>query len=212
MGDTLSQVNEYLDFLFAYGPFWVYLVIFSACFVENLFPPFPGDSFIVVAGGLIALQRLDPIVVYLLVNFGGIASVMVMYYLGLKYGRDYFLRKDFKYFSAADILGVEKKLARWGAGVLMVSRFVVGFRSALAVAAGIGRYPAGKMFLFSLLSYFAFTGMLMYIGFVLVDNLGLIEQYFDQYNRIIWPLLILAAVAFVVHRYLKLRSSRKPDK
>ena len=32
MSETLFKINEWLDYLFAYGPFWVYLAIFLACF------------------------------------------------------------------------------------------------------------------------------------------------------------------------------------
>ena len=41
MSETLAQIDRYFDLLFAYGPFWVYLVIFLACFIENLFPDNP---------------------------------------------------------------------------------------------------------------------------------------------------------------------------
>ena len=201
MGESLSQVNEYLDYVFRYGPVWVYMVLFTACFVENVFPPFPGDSFIVAAGGLVAFSRLDIVPTFLVINAGGMCSVMVMYFLGKWYGRDYFMRKDFKYFSAADIIKVEQKLDRWGVLILLVSRFIVGFRSALAIGPGIGRYPAFKMFVFSLLSYFAFTGLLLYIAWKLVDNLEAIEHGFRHYNRVIWPILVLAVILFVVHRY-----------
>jgi membrane protein DedA with SNARE-associated domain len=211
MGDALAQVNEYLDFLFTYGAVWVYVVVFLACFIENLFPPFPGDTFIIAAGGLIALGRLDLWQAYLAVNIGGMLSVMVMYYLGIRYGRNFFLKKDYKYFSAKDILAVEYRLSRWGILILLVSRFVVGFRSALAVAAGIGRYPVAKMVVFSLVSYFAFTGLLMYIGFALVDNLGLIEEYFGKYNQVIWPILILAILLFVIGRYRSSKDAGKSD-
>ncbi len=207
MSDTLSQVNHYLDFLFTYGSFWVYLVLFAACFVENIFPPFPGDSFIVAAGGLVGLSRLNIIPTFLVINVGGLASVMVMYYVGRRYGRDFFIRKDYKYFSADDVRKVEAKLSRWGAWLLMASRFIVGFRSALAVAAGIGRYPTGRMVIFSAVSYFAFTGLLLYIAVKLVDNLGVIERYFRHYNRIIWPVLILAVLIYIFHRYRKGKKS-----
>ncbi len=211
MGETLIQVNEYLDILFTYGPLWVYVVLFAACFVENLFPPFPGDSFIVVAGALIGLGRLDFWSTYLIVNFGGILSVMLMYHFGAKYGRQFFMRKNYKYFSAADIVGVEYRLSRWGAGILVASRFVVGFRSALAVASGIAEYPAPKMFFYSLLSYFAFTGLLMYIGSALADNFGVIEHYFKRYNQIVWPVLILALAIWIWYKFRSAREDNARD-
>ena len=130
---------------------------------------------------------------------------MIMFYLGRSYGRDYFLRKDFKYFSAADIMKVERCLGKWGAVILIFSRFIVGFRSAIALGAGIASYRPVKMFVFSLISYVIFVGLLMYVAMTLVENIDRIEHYFRAYHRILWPIVIGLALAYIVHRYRRLR-------
>lgn len=205
MGESPQQITQFLDSIFSHGTLWVYLLILAACFIENVLPPFPGDSFIVAAGGLVAAARLDLHLTFVLVVGGGVSSVMLLYYFGKNYGRDYFLRKNFKYFSAADIVKVEGHLKKWGAAILVFSRFVVGFRSAIALVAGIGRYHAAKMFLYSLISYIIFVGLLMYVAMVLVENFDRIEYYFRTYNRIIWLVLIASAAAYVIHRFFRLR-------
>jgi len=121
MSDTLTLINQYLDHLFAYGPFWVYLVIFAACLIENLFPPFPGDTFILAGGGLVAMGRLNLLATLAVIVIGGMTSVMMLYYFGRNHGRSYFLKKDFKLLPAADILKVEGKFARWGVLILIFS-------------------------------------------------------------------------------------------
>ncbi|UCC43072.1 MAG: DedA family protein [Candidatus Zixiibacteriota bacterium] len=206
MGDPVTQVSEYLDYLFAYGPFIVYLAIFLSCLIENLFPPFPGDSVILVAGGLVATGRLDLVLSMLLILSGGMSSVMVLYLLGRNRGRDYFIRKNFKYFPAADIYRMENAFRRWGAMILIFSRFVVGARTALALVAGMSRYPTNRMVLFSLVSYLLFCSMLMYIGIVLVENLDRITYYVRTYNTVVWPILALLVLWWVVW---KVRQSRK---
>ena len=103
MGENPQQITQFLDGIFQYGAIWVYLVIFAACFIENMFPPFPGDSFIAAAGGLVALERLDFALTMIIILAGGISSVMVLYFLGSNYGRKYFEKKNFKYFSVKDI-------------------------------------------------------------------------------------------------------------
>jgi len=208
MSESLTQVNEYLDYLFVYGTFWVYLLLFAACFIENLFPPFPGDSFILAAGGLAALSRLNPIVAFVLIITGGMLSVMLLYYLGRRYGHNFFVRKNYRYFSADDIAKVEIKLKKYGAIILISSRFVVGFRSALAVGAGIGRYQAVKMFVYSLISYLVFSSLLMYIAYQLVENVETIDYYFRAYNRIIWPVLLALLIWYIVNRYLSYKKKR----
>jgi membrane protein DedA with SNARE-associated domain len=208
MSEHPEQINQLLDYIFAYGSVWVYLAIFTACFVENVFPPFPGDSFIVAAGGLVALGRLDFTLTLLLIITGGMASVMFIYYLGRRFGRSYFIRKDFKYFSASDIEQMEERFRKWGAVVLVASRFIVGMRVVLAVVAGIGRYPAGRMILFSTLSYLLFAGLLFLAAHKLVENLSAVEYYFTAYNHVAWPLLIGLVALLVVH---KVRARRKDN-
>lgn len=208
MSESIIQINQYLDHLFVYGPLWVYLVLLVACFIENIFPPFPGDSFIFAAGGLVAMTRLNPVLTYLVIITGGMISVMLLFFIGRKYGHDYFIRKNFKYFSAEDITRVEHKLKKYGAIILILSRFVVGLRTALALGAGIGLYHPLRMFFYSLISYLVFTGLLMYIAFQLVENMEVIDYYFKTYHRIIWPLLVLMLLAYVIHRSLKFRKKR----
>ena len=206
MSETIAQVNDFLDYFFTYGTFWVYAAVFLACFIENLFPPFPGDTFIVAAGGMVALDRLDFVTAFLIINVSGMISVMILYYLGRHHGRSFFMRKNYKYFSVDDINAMENRLNKWGVLILMFSRFVVGMRAVIAIAAGIGRYPALAMVIFSTLSYFIFTGLLMYIAMELVDNFALVEYYFDTYKLIIYPLVILFIVLYIVRRIKRNRN------
>lgn len=210
MIDGPEQINQFLDQLFAYGPFWVYLVLFAACFTENLFSPFPGDSFIVAAGGLVALGRMDFVTSLLVIILGGMGSVMVMYYLGRRFGRGYFMRKNFKYFSAADIAIMETRFQRWGALILIGSRFMVGMRAVLAVVAGISRYPAGRMFVFSTISYMIFCALLYFAAFKLVENLEAIEYYIRAYNRVVLTVIAALIVGWIIHRVRSRRKEEKP--
>ena len=207
MTESAVHLHHFLDALFQYGAFWVYATLFVACFIENVFPPFPGDTFIVAAGGLVAIDRLDPIVSLLACAAGGMTSIVFVYTVGRRYGRDYVIRKNFKYFSAADVERIEQRLTKWGALILILSRFVIGVRSAISLAAGIGRYPIHKMFAYSLISYLLFAGTLMYLSAKVVDNVAVIERYFILYNKIIWPILGILLAAYVVFKYRKMRKS-----
>jgi len=209
MGEHVAEINRVLDFVFAYGTIWVYLALLAACFIENITPPFPGDSFIVAAGALVAAGRLEPAAAFLCCVGGGMGSVMLIYIIGRAYGRDFFIRKNYKLFSAQDIVAVERKFEKYGGMLLVASRFVVGFRVLLALAAGMGRYPGFRAFGYILVSYCAFVGLLMYLGFKLVANLDVIEYYFDTYKHIAWPIVIVIVVFFVGRRILMIRKARQ---
>ncbi len=205
MIENPAQITEWLDLIFSYGSGWVYLVLFLACFIENIFPPFPGDSFIIAAGGLIAAQRLEPIMSISLILIGGLASVMIMYSLGRKFGRDFFIKKNYRYFSADDINRFETNLSKWGMLLMIFSRFVVGFRSIIAIGAGIGKFHPVKMLIYSLISYILFGGLLLYLGYALVENFDKIAYYFKTYNTIAWPLIIGTFLFIIIRKVINVR-------
>lgn len=209
MGENIEKINEFLDALFVYGPLWVYLIIFAACFIENIFPPFPGDSFIVGAGVLSGLGRVDWYLSFTLIVAGGLASVLLLYYLGKNKGHDYFIKKDFKYFSADDIRQMEQRFIKYGPLILILSRFIIGFRSALALVTGMSRYSLPKTVIFTVISYFLFGGLLFYGAAVTVENLTTVEKYFKTYNMIFWPLLIIALLLYIIWKVRKVRENLK---
>lgn len=202
MSEHLPEINAWLDQVFAYGSVWVYLTILTACLIENLFPPFPGDTFIVAAGGLVALSRLDPFLSMAAICGGGMISAVGLFIIGRRYGRDFFIRKNYRLFSANDIARAEEKFARWGGLILVVSRFVVGLRVALIVGAGIAAYPAMRMVLYTLISYLLFSGLLMFLGFKLMEHLDKIETLLTTYNYIGW-LIVVALIAWYLFRRAK---------
>lgn len=206
MLSNLPEVHHFLDVLFSYGSFWIYLTIFIACFIENIFPPFPGDSFIIAAGGLVGLTRLSLMPALAVVVLGGTASVMVIYYFGDHYGRAYFLKKNFKYFNVDDIHEMEGQFRRYGWALMVVSRFVLGFRSAIALVAGISDYNPVKTLVYTIISYLLFAGMIFYVSIELVDNFQEVERYFKTYSTVVWPLLFLLAAVYIgrmIYRHVR---------
>ncbi|MEE8577741.1 MAG: hypothetical protein V3T31_10845, partial [candidate division Zixibacteria bacterium] len=125
-----------------------------------------------------------------------------------RYGRDFFVRKNYRYFSAADIIRVEGHFEKWGAVILVFSRFVVGFRSALALVSGISRYDPRRMLVYSTISYILFCSLLIYGAVVLVDNMERIEDYFRTYNMIVWPILIILVALYILRKFISLRKGR----
>lgn len=100
---------------------------------------------------------------------------------------------------------MEVRLLKYGALVLVISRFLVGIRSAVAIAAGVGRYPALNMFFYSTISYFLFTFVLMYLTIQTVENFDIIMQFSDKYNMIVWPMMIIAVSSYILIKYLKFK-------
>lgn len=208
MEELLAQVNNYLDYVFDYSWFWVYTLIFFVCFVENIIPPIPGDAFMVAGGVLVALGKLNIFLLLLVIIAGGLTSVMLLYWLGKKYGRDYFIRKNFKYFRGQDIMKLEVRLQKHGPWLLTASRFFVSMRTVLALSIGIGRYPAKKTFIFSLLSYLIFSSILVFSAMTLVENL----EYLKSFYYLIWAIVAAMIIVFLIRKKIIFKSKNDTAK
>jgi membrane protein DedA with SNARE-associated domain len=202
MSDYLPQINAWLDMVFAHGSVWVYLAILTACVIENFFPPFPGDTFVVIGGSLVALGRLDPACTLVVACVGGMLSAVTLYAFGRHFGRGFFIRKNYHFFSADHIARAEMKFEKWGDLIMITSRFAVGLRVALLVGAGIVVYPAWRMIVYTLVSYLLYSSLLMLLGYKLVENFDKIETFLATYNYIAW-VIVVALVAWYLFRRAK---------
>ncbi|MEW6014948.1 MAG: VTT domain-containing protein [Candidatus Zixiibacteriota bacterium] len=209
MEQSLELINQFLDRLFAYGPFWIYLTLFLALFIENIFPPFPGDFFTLAGGALAAAGRLNIFLVFLLVYLGGILSILLLYQLGYSYGRDFFIRKNFRYFNTADIDRLEIWFRKRGAWLLILNRFIVGARAVIAVVSGIGRYDRTKMILFISLSFFIFNGILLFGSYIFVVNFDTIAEYYRVYEKTVWPIIFALLITFILFKIVRTKKNEK---
>ena len=204
MVEYFERINDWLDIIFQFGAFWVYLAILFACFIENIFPPFPGDTFIVAAGVLVGLGRLDLYWSLFSILAGGVTSVYLIYLFGKLRGREFFIKRNYKLFSEEDINKSEKYFNKYGSIFIIISRFTVGVRTVLTLVSGISRYNPIKMITYSTISYLLFSGVLIYASIKTVENIELLDYYLKTYYAIVFPLLIIALVFYIIYK-LKLK-------
>lgn len=197
MEQTFNLIHDFLETLFNYGPVWIYLALIVASFIENIFPPFPGDFFTIAGGALAAAGWLNIFLVFAMVYTGGIGSTMVVYYLGKKYGRTFFMKKNFRFFPVTDIVKMEEWFGRRGGIILVFSRFIVGARAALAIVGGMSRYGGQKFFWLSSISFWIFNGILLFSSYIFVVNFETIAEYFHTYEKIAWPIIIGVIIILV---------------
>lgn len=205
MEQFLQLTNDFIDQLFVYGPFWIYAFLFVASFVENIFPPIPGDFITVSGGALAASGRLNIIAVFLLVYAGGILSMMLIYYLGRSKGRDFFVKKNYKMFSREDIPRLENWFNKRGAVLLIFNRFIVGVRAVIALVAGISRYNPIKKFIFVSISFWIFNGLLLFSSYLFVINFDSVFYYLRLYEKIVWPIIIVIVIVFAIIKFRRVK-------
>ncbi len=188
---------------------YIYLILFSVAFIENIFPPFPGDTFTIIGGYLAALGKLNAFLTLGAVCAGTLLSVLLIYYISLRHGRAFFTRREYKIFNFDDIARVQRWFARFGAWTLIFSRFVVGGRVAIAAAAGMGGYPAGRMTIYSLVSAILFHGTLIALAFLMYAYIDDLVAGFNVYGKIILVIVSILIILWFALWIYRVRHGKK---
>ncbi len=197
--------NELLTFCRTIDPAYIYLVLLAVAFIENIVPPIPGDTMTIVGGYLAAAGQIHVVPLLFAVTLGTTGSVMLIYFLGYKELHDYLERKNLRIFSAQDMMRVESWFRRHGAGTLLISRFIVGARVAIALGAGISKYPAGLMLLYSMVSAVIFHGLLIILAFLTHAYIERLAQGFDIYSKIVLAAVAAAVILWFIFLYRRIR-------
>ncbi|MCP4581460.1 MAG: DedA family protein [candidate division Zixibacteria bacterium] len=173
----------------------VYAIIAISAFIENIFPPYPSDTIILAGAFLAGTGDLNYVMLFTFATIGGLAGAMVLYFFGYSKGRSFFERYDKSYFKLDNMEMIENWFVKWGSPVLIFSRFAAGVRSVIAIAAGIGKVPAGRMTFFSLISFCLWYGVLIGAMYMVKSNWQKLVEIIKSYNII---LVVISAVVLTV--------------
>jgi membrane-associated protein len=204
--------DQILAFIHSQNEFVIYGILMISAFIENVFPPFPGDA-VMLAGAYIAGEGdIDYIGVLISVVIGGTGGAMVVYYLGKTAGRRFFETGRGRFLIKGNLQRAENLYARYGDFLIIVSRFLAGIRPAIAVTAGIVDFGTKRMLLLSLVSFAFWNCMLLGLMIYSKSNWRIIVEIVKQYNIV---LIIIGAMALIIWiaraLWIRRRNSRSPS-
>jgi len=186
--------------------YWVFLLV--SVFIENIFPPYPGDTVVVFAGYIAGTGHLKLPWLIFAVVVGNLASAAVMYYFGLEIIQ-FMVRKIKnegikKVFSQENLQKTHGWFERYGFWTVVFSRFSAGFRFFVAIAAGMARMHIA-LFLFAfLIATVLWNGLLVYGGYALGHNWAQVLHYLEIYSGIVGA-VIVTALLYLIYRFWKKR-------
>jgi len=134
---------------------------------------------VVLGAFLIGKQILSFFPVYLATVLGSTSGFGVCYWVGLKWGRRIFQNPRRKWFSQAQLEKVEAWYGRYGYWIIGLNRFLSGFRSVVALGAGIGRMQAHKVMGLAFLSCAVWNGILIFCGIQIGKQWAVIVQHYQ---------------------------------
>jgi len=192
-----------------FGDLAAFPVLVASSVIEYVFPPFPGDTVTLAAAVLARVGSWSWSLVFLALTLGSLVGATLDYWFGRKaLSRDRILAATRSEQRRDGIARVLDGYRRFGPVFLVVNRFLPGIRAFFFVAAGMAGIPLRLVLLYSLLSAAAWNAIILYLGTLIGDNIGQLEQVVSTYMSAVWVLLGIAAAALLVRFLLRRRKAR----
>jgi membrane protein DedA with SNARE-associated domain len=202
--------DSFLTFLHSLPKPLIYISLGLSAFVENIFPPIPGDTITAFGAFLVATGRLDFLGVYISTTLGNLIGFMVLFWVGSYLGRRFFIEKDFWFFKAENIIKAEIWFKKYGYFIIMINRFLPGARSVISIAGGISRLETKKVMTLCLLSCAVWNLIWVFMGYSLGNNWAVVKteisSHLTRYSMTIFSIFIVFFLIFIISRYIKRKS------
>ena len=202
----LDSIAQFVDNA---SPLLIFALILLASYVENIFPPIPGDTILLFGAYMVGRGNLSFTLALITTLFGSVLGFMTIYYIGRRYGRGFVFERQQKWFSPAALARVERLFQRWGYGVVFLNRFMAGLRSVIALFAGMGHLDWRKVLGLSVISSLFWNGTLIWLGARLGKNWQVVRHYLKEYNTVVTILILTIVVVWVVYHWQVRQKQKK---
>lgn len=188
---------------------WAYFILFISAFIENIFPPIPGDTVTVFGAYLVGRGILNFWGVFISTTLGSIAGFMGIF--GIAYWIEWKLIEKYqpKWVKKSQIDKVENWFRLYGYWVILFNRFLSGVRSVISLVAGLSKMKVIPVLSLALISSTIWNGGLIYLGAIIGKNWEDILNLLKIYNRIV---IVLIAIGILTAVILKFRRKKKNHK
>jgi len=184
-------------------------ILFLGSLIEYVFPPFPGDTLVVLGAWYAVNGTISWPVAFAATTSGAVLGAWIDYRVGVALGaaleRGAARRGPI---TLEHVRQVEAGYARYGEWFLLANRFLPGIRAFLFVGAGAARLPVGKVLLWGGISAAAWNALLLLAGAFLARNLDDLVGLLERYTTMAWVAMVVVAAIFLV-RFLVRRAKGK---
>lgn len=193
--ETLIQYMQSVD------PVLVYTIVFAIAFIENVFPPSPSDSIIVLGGSLIGLGRVGFAETLLFATAGSTLGFMVMYKVGDWFGDRILERGKIRFIPVSAVEKVEEWFRKYGYWVIIANRFLSGTRAVVSFFAGMSELNLLRTTILCFLSALAWNAILVSAGYALGNNWERIGFYLSTYSQIVTGVIVLLVLIWLANLF-----------
>ncbi|MEZ4458561.1 MAG: DedA family protein [bacterium] len=209
----MGDAQAWFDWISALPLAWGLSVIAASALIEYIFPPFPGDTVVVVAAVLVPNAGWPFAAVFGVVLLGSLVGAMLSYALGRWVANlppaHWLARRLSSPSMAPRIEKVVTGFQKHGSVYILLNRFLPAFRSVFFVAAGMAGLPPLRVALFAVLSAAFWNAALMGAGWLVGYNLTTLASWVESYGLAV----LLAMLATAIFWWFRSAASKKrrPD-
>jgi len=167
--------------------------------IESAGVPFPGEALLLAAAAWAAVRHHSIALVILFGFLGATAGADIGYYLGFRGGRPFVEKFGHLFHIRPEHLArAELFFARHGDKAVITARFVLGLRTWASILAGMARMPFWRFQFFSAVGGLLWATAVGIAGYVLGNNLPLLETIIRAIGIGGLTVLLLIVLALVV--------------
>lgn len=166
--DFILHLDKHIAFIFSQYGIWAYILLFLVIFCETglvIFPFLPGDS-VLFALGLIAANHIGNLgLLTILLVAAAVLGNTTNYWIGRLVGPKVFKQENSIFFNAKYLESSHNFFDKYGAGAIILGRFIPIFRTFVPFVAGIGAMNHAKYQLLNILSALLWVCGIIYVSY-----------------------------------------------
>jgi len=189
--DFVLHVDKYLALIIDKFGIFSYIILFLVIFLETgvvIFPFFPGDSLLFVAGTFAALKSLNVWVLFIILALAAILGDSTNYLIGKTIGEELFLKK--KWVKEKHLNKTKEFYCRHGGKTIILARFIPVIRTFAPFVAGIGKMDYKKFLTYNVIGGVAWIAIFLFAGYFF-GNIPFIK------NNLSWVIIGIIAVSLI---------------
>jgi membrane protein DedA with SNARE-associated domain len=199
-----------MESLLPYIEHFPYLGLFFLFMLGGLGLPFPEEGTLILAGFLISVDVVHPLLCIPVVYGSLLLSDFILYSLGRKYGRQIIAHRIFRrIITTRRLASLEERFKRRGSLLILLGRPVPGLRAQLFLVAGVLRMPPYKFIASDAVSSAVTMALLMSMGYLGGESIHALQKDIALIEHIVIAVLAVLSVLIPLAGYLK---SRKSDR
>lgn len=197
-------MDQLLVWLRDVPPFLMYAVLGVGAAVENIVPPIPADTFVLLGAFWASRGDASEAVVFLVTWTSNVLSALAVYTAAYRYGDSFFQTRLGRYLlDPKQVAIVRRFYRRWGVAAIFYTRFLPGLRAVTPVFAGLTRQRPLSVALPLMAASAIWYGALVWVGAFAGRN---VDHLLRMQSRLNWTLASIAGVIFALLAWWRLRS------